>query len=96
MKHGGESIPELAPKDPNEPLLDLMWLFIAFVVGDRQRFRHFSTKVVVNLQSGERMNEENREWFDRLPSRIQGEYRTVTTIPARKMHKVYIYIYLTF
>lgn len=71
----GDQIGCMAPHkitDLNEQTWTAMWLYISWVAGDRQKFKHFSALQMINLPSLEQMNGDHREWFERIPSRVQG------------------------
>ena len=61
------------PQDIGANLDDIMWIFISLVVGDRQKFERFTASQKMKLISQDCMDSEQREWFERLPSRVQGK-----------------------
>ncbi|KAF8458586.1 hypothetical protein BDZ91DRAFT_800255 [Kalaharituber pfeilii] len=72
------------PKAPSTPepdgedriLIEAMWLFISVVTGDSQRFSHFSALQMMSLRALDVMDSQHREWFNRLPSKIQDALMT--------------------
>lgn len=63
---------DMQDANPAAQLDDIMWSFISLVVGDRQKFERFTASQIMKLGPRDCMGSEQREWFDRLPSRVQG------------------------
>ena len=66
--------------NPRAHLDDIMWMFISMVVGDRQKFQRFSASQIMKLISQDCMDSEQREWFERLPSRVQGKQDVIYSV----------------
>lgn len=68
-----EGIQGARSREGGAQLDDIMWTFISLVVGDRQKFERFTASQIMRLISQDCMDSEQREWFERLPTRVQGK-----------------------
>ncbi|KAI5797525.1 hypothetical protein DFH27DRAFT_107042 [Peziza echinospora] len=80
LAHMPQNTPEPTPRDlkADGSFTDLMWLYIALVVGDKQRFNFYSSRYIMNAPDYEAMSPIHREWFERLPGRMQDDLLNVS------------------